>query len=73
MLGEQITAGQLTKYWAHDNAYIWHDDYYDIHVGITTKYIDRYPTASMTNNPPPGCHTEFPVGIKLQATDNRIK
>ena len=42
-------------------------------VGITTKDIDRYPTASMTNNPPPGCHTEFPVGIKLQATDNCIK
>ena len=42
MLGEQITVGQLTEYWAHDNAYIWHDDYYDIHVGITTKYIDRY-------------------------------
>jgi hypothetical protein len=23
---------------------------------ITTKYIDRNPTASMTNNPPSGCH-----------------
>ena len=40
---------------------------------LRQKYIDCYPTASMTNNPPPGCHTEFPVGIKLQATDNRIK
>jgi hypothetical protein len=24
-------------------------------LGITTKYIDRNPTASMTNNPPSGC------------------
>ena len=31
-------------------------------MGITSKYIDRYPTASMTNNPPrdryPACHPE---------------
>jgi hypothetical protein len=25
-------------------------------LGIMTKYIDRNPTASMTNNPPSGCH-----------------
>jgi hypothetical protein len=25
-------------------------------LGITTKYIDRNPTASMTNNPCSGCH-----------------
>jgi hypothetical protein len=25
-------------------------------LGITTKYIDRNPNASMTNNPPSGCH-----------------
>jgi hypothetical protein len=25
-------------------------------LGITIKYIDRNPTASMTNNPPSGCH-----------------
>jgi hypothetical protein len=24
-------------------------------LGITTKYIDRNPIASMTNNPPSGC------------------
>jgi hypothetical protein len=24
-------------------------------MSITTKYIDRNPTASMTNNPPSGC------------------
>jgi hypothetical protein len=24
-------------------------------MGITIKYIDRNPTASMTNNPPSGC------------------
>ena len=31
-------------------------------MGITSKYIDRYPTASMTNNPSrdryPACHPE---------------
>jgi hypothetical protein len=26
-------------------------------LGIKTKYIDRNPTASMTNNPPFGCHS----------------
>jgi hypothetical protein len=25
-------------------------------LGITIKYIDCNPTASMTNNPPTGCH-----------------
>jgi hypothetical protein len=25
-------------------------------LGITIKYIDHNPTASMTNNPPSGCH-----------------
>jgi hypothetical protein len=25
-------------------------------LGITTKYIDRNPTAAMTNNPPSGCY-----------------
>jgi hypothetical protein len=25
-------------------------------LGIMSKYIDRNPTASMTNNPPAGCH-----------------
>jgi hypothetical protein len=25
-------------------------------LGITIKYIDRNPTASMTNNPPSECH-----------------
>jgi hypothetical protein len=26
-------------------------------LGITTKYVDRNPTASMTNNPPSRCHS----------------
>jgi hypothetical protein len=26
-------------------------------LGIMTKYIDHNPTASMTNNPPSGCHS----------------
>jgi hypothetical protein len=25
-------------------------------LGITTKYVDHNPTASMTNNSPSGCH-----------------
>jgi hypothetical protein len=44
----------------HRDAYTWHEDYYDIHAGITSKYIDRHPTASMTNNPPSECHPSKP-------------
>ena len=29
-------------------------------LGITTKYINRHPTASMTNNPPSECHPSKP-------------
>jgi hypothetical protein len=29
-------------------------------LGITTKYIDRHPTASMTNNPLAGNHPRSP-------------
>jgi hypothetical protein len=29
-------------------------------LGITTKYIDRHPTASMTNNPLVGNHPRTP-------------
>jgi hypothetical protein len=29
-------------------------------VGITTKYLDRHPTASMTNNPLAGNHARTP-------------
>jgi hypothetical protein len=42
-------------------------------LGITTKYIDRNPTASMTNNLLAGISSEHPLSIKLQTTDNRIK
>jgi hypothetical protein len=42
-------------------------------LGITTKYIDRHPTASMTNNPLAGNQSEDPSSIKLQTTDNCIK
>jgi hypothetical protein len=42
-------------------------------LGITTKYIDRHPTASMTNNPLVGISSEHPLSIKLQITDNCIK
>ena len=44
----------------HNDAYTLHDDYYEIYLGITTRYIDRYPTASMTNNPPSRCHLSKP-------------
>jgi hypothetical protein len=42
-------------------------------LGITTKYIDRHATASMTNNPLTGISSEHPVSIKLRTTDNYIK
>ena len=38
------------------DAYTCHEDYYEIRLGITSKYIDRHPTASMTNNPLSQCH-----------------
>jgi hypothetical protein len=39
-------------------------------LGITTKYIDRNPTASMTNNPPSGCHpsNRWVLSCKQQIT-----
>jgi hypothetical protein len=42
-------------------------------LGITTKYIDRHPTASMTKNPLTGISSEHPMSIKLRTTDNCIK
>jgi hypothetical protein len=42
-------------------------------LGITTKYIDRHPTASMINNPLAGNQSEDPSSIKLRTTDNYIK
>jgi hypothetical protein len=38
------------------NACTYHEDHYEIHLGITTEYIDCNPTASMTNNLPIGYH-----------------
>ena len=63
MIGKQITAWQLTELWAHNNAIIKQIKFTaSSNMGITSKYIDRYPTASMTNNPPrdryPACHPE---------------
>jgi hypothetical protein len=42
-------------------------------LGITTRYIDRHSTASMTNNPLTGISSEHPMSIKLHTTDNCIK
>jgi hypothetical protein len=42
-------------------------------LGITTKYVDRHPTASMTNNPLTGISSEHPTSIKLRTIDNCIK
>jgi hypothetical protein len=42
-------------------------------LGITTRYIDRHPTTSMTNNPPTGISSEHSTSIKLRTTDNCIK
>ena len=44
----------------HPDAYTCHKDYYEIYAGITSKYIDRHPTASMTNNPPLGYRSNNP-------------
>jgi hypothetical protein len=38
-------------------------------LGITTKYIDHNPTASMTNNPPSGCH---PSNHRVLSCEQRI-
>jgi hypothetical protein len=42
-------------------------------MGITTRYIDRHPTASMTNNPLAANQSENPISIKLRTIDNYIK
>ena len=61
VLGEQIKARQLTNM---GTTQYYHDNMFTVlfNMGITSKYIDRYPTASMTNNPPrdryPACHPE---------------
>ena len=61
MLGKQITASQLTNMGATQ---YYHDTKFTVsfNMGITTKYINRYPTTSLTNNPPrdryPVCHPE---------------
>jgi hypothetical protein len=44
----------------HNNACTCHEDHYEIHLGITTYYIDHNPTASMTNNPHAGYHPNNP-------------
>jgi hypothetical protein len=35
-------------------------------LGITTKYIDRHPTASMTNNPLVGNHPRTPKVLSCE-------
>jgi hypothetical protein len=42
-------------------------------LGITTRYIDRHPTASMTNNLLAGNQSENSTSIQLRTTDNCIK
>jgi hypothetical protein len=42
-------------------------------LGITTRYIDRHPTASMSNNPLVANQSENSTSIKLRTTDNCIK
>ena len=54
MLGEQIIAGQLTNREVHNNACTSHGVYYEIYLGITTRFLDRNIPASMTNSPPSG-------------------
>jgi hypothetical protein len=35
-------------------------------LGITIRYIDRHPTASMTNNPPTGNHPRTPKVLSCE-------
>jgi hypothetical protein len=42
-------------------------------LGITTKYIEHNPNASMTKKSTRGESSEDPLSIKLQTTDNCIK
>jgi hypothetical protein len=70
MLGKQITVGQLIEY--RQRAYVERITM-RFTLGITTKYIDRYPTASMTNNPLMANQSENSTSIKLRTTDNCIK
>jgi hypothetical protein len=42
-------------------------------LGITTRYIDRHLTASMTNNLLVANQSENSISIKLRTTDNCIK
>ena len=51
MLGKLIIARQMTNMGATQ---YYHDNMFSVlfNMGITSKYIDRYPTASMTNNTP---------------------
>jgi hypothetical protein len=44
----------------HNNACTCHEGHYEIHLGITTLYIDRNTIASMTNNLPIGYHLNNP-------------
>ena len=62
MLGEQIIVGQLTNIEKAIHAYTNHLDSFEIRLGITTLYIDRNPTASMSNNPPSGYQSEPQIG-----------
>jgi hypothetical protein len=41
-------------------------------LGFTTKYIDRHPTASMTNNPLTGISSEHPSSIKYLSCEQQI-
>ena len=66
MLGEQITSGQLTN--SERMTMQIHDMMITMisNLGITTKYIDRHPTTTMTNNPPPGCHPSPPLVLSCK-------
>jgi hypothetical protein len=41
-------------------------------LGITKRYIDRHPTASMTNNPLVANQSENYTSIKLRTIDNKV-
>ena len=56
MKSKQIIAGKLTGTEHGITMQYQTKRSFEIRLGITTLYIDRNPTASITNNPPLGYH-----------------
>ena len=71
MMGKQIIAGQLMNHNGMTMHLVTVHSLWCLIWALRLTYTDRYPTASVTNNPPrdryPACH---PKGIKLRQTSS---